>query len=270
MAGGATDRAVEGDPRVEIELASQLVLPLGQGVRRRDIHLGGQRIQPGGDRDGQRFVLDQLRLGRQPEIFGGVGPSVDSPPWTSSLTTSVSCLVSTRWVGVGLLRLGPASPAPSRPASAWPTGPSAGDRRPDWRTRLRFAPSCSPRRRSATRRREPMPSTIETSGPYTSSVESLEIAAILDARPCAVRAPDDHRRLNASDQGALSIRRYRLGPRSDRDVLTRRDPRIGGECCRPARRREVISSWRPGPRRSAVPPRPGCPSAARHSAAGHP
>ncbi len=67
MAGRAAHRAVERDARIEIKLAAQLILPLGDRVAAGNVDLGCQRLKPGGNCDGQRLVLDQLGLGGLPE-----------------------------------------------------------------------------------------------------------------------------------------------------------------------------------------------------------
>ena len=69
MAGRTTHRAVERDPRIEIELPAQLVLPLGHRVGGRNVDLGRERLQPERNRHGQRLVLDQLGLGGLPEMI---------------------------------------------------------------------------------------------------------------------------------------------------------------------------------------------------------
>ena len=94
MAGRAAHCAVERNSRIEVELAAQLIFAFRDRVRRGHVDFGREGLQSDRHFDGKRLVLDELRLGWRPQMPNGVGPRLASPPFTSSLTVSASCLVS--------------------------------------------------------------------------------------------------------------------------------------------------------------------------------
>ncbi len=250
MAGGATDRAVEGNARVEIELASQLVLPLGQGVRCRDIHLGRQRIQPDGDRDGQRLVLDLRRVGRQPSIFGGSRPfrgltSQDFRLDHLGELPGINPLGRSRLLRLGTpgLRLFRLRRLARLGSLLWAAGRIGG-------IRPRFA---------------------RVTAPHADQQPAAESQYHGRSKPAVHTRPPVESLGNArNDFGVRPMRATRAhgnhrGNSSGRSRPVRSADRWEG--CEGGR---VISSWRPGPRRSSAPPRPGCPSSARHSVGGPP
>ena len=96
MASRTAHRGVERNPRIEIELAAQLILSLGDRIGRRNVDLGRERLagRAGTLTDSGSSLINSGFDG-SPEVGKRAsGPSLDSPPFTSSLTVSVNCLVS--------------------------------------------------------------------------------------------------------------------------------------------------------------------------------